>query len=165
LVQGIAKGDKMDMIVRDATELGVDRIVPILCERSVARPASVRAGRWRRIAVEAARQCGRGDTPEIAPLLALDEAVRDTALCEESVRCRLCMSPSGELRFGSRLMDCPRGRAVVAVGPEGGFASSEHTRFVEAGFAVVSLGPLVLRTETVCAAVLGAIRAWDQANP
>ncbi len=77
LVQALGKGDKLDAIVRDATELGAVRIVPVIAERSVVRPADVagRAQRWRRIAVEAARQCGRGDVPQIDAPTPLIEAV------------------------------------------------------------------------------------------
>jgi 16S rRNA (uracil1498-N3)-methyltransferase len=166
LIQGIGKGDKMDMIVRDATELGVAIILPVVCERSIARPGASRRERWRRIAVEAARQCGRGDAPEIAPVQSLDAALRwPRPRGEGNPGCLFCMSPEADIPFGERLRLCGQGPALVAVGPEGGVSPRELDVLRDAGFAAVSLGALVLRTETVSAAVLGAIRAWDQAFP
>ena len=156
LVQGVGKGDKLDSIVRDATELGAARIVPALCERSVARPDAGRSARWRRIAVEAARQCGRGDAPVIEPPLPFAKAIllgRDpAALC-------LCLDPAAEQPLGPALATLGARAAVLAVGPEGGLTAAELAAAEAAGFVRVTLGPLTLRTETVCAAVLGALLA------
>lgn len=155
LVQGIGKGDKLDAIVRDATELGATVIVPALCERSMARPDAARAARWRRIAVEAARQCGRGDAPVVtAPtpfVEALGLAVADL---------RLCLDPRAERTLGQALAAITPGASVALfVGPEGGLSEREIAATEALGIARVSLGPWVLRTETVCAAVLGALLA------
>jgi len=159
LIQGTGKGDKLDAIVRDATELGATSIVPTLCERSVARPEGARALRWRRIAVEAARQCGRGDAPQIAAPLPFAEALREGP----AGALRLCLDPAATRPLGAALAlltPAAPGAAqpvVVLVGPEGGLGAGELSAAEEAGFVRVTLGPLVLRTETVCAAVLGAI--------
>ncbi|MFT3767931.1 MAG: RsmE family RNA methyltransferase [Minicystis sp.] len=149
LIQGIGKGDKMDAIVRDATELGATRIVPALCDRSVARPDATRAARWRRIAVEAARQCGRGDVPVIAPPTPFADAVRTAeGAC-------FCLDPHADRALGDALGSTLA--VTFAVGPEGGLADGELVAAEQAGFVRASLGPFVLRTETVCAAVLGAL--------
>lgn len=153
LIQGVAKGDKMDAIVRDATELGATTIVPALCERSVARPEAARAARWRRIAVEASRQCGRGDAPVVAAPVTFDEAVRGAA-----GDVRLCLDPRAARGLGAALAGLVRGASVVfAVGPEGGFTDGEIEAAEAVGLARVRFGAWVLRTETMCAAVLGAI--------
>ena len=157
LIQGIGKGDKLDAIVRDATELGATRIVPALCARSVARPDAARAHRWRRVAVEAARQCGRGDVPAIDPPTELAGALREAA--EQADALRLCLTPAGELPLGQALAVLGARAVVLAVGPEGGLDEEELAAARDAGFATVTLGPLTLRTETVCAAVLGALLA------
>jgi 16S rRNA (uracil1498-N3)-methyltransferase len=159
LIQGVGKGDKMDGIVRDATELGATRIVPALCTRSVARPDEARSARWRRIAVEAARQCGRGDAPVIAAPMGFAEAVREA---REGVR--LCLDPRAEVGLGAALAEMGEGALVMAVGPEGGFTDEELAAADEAGLTRVTLGGLVLRTETVCAAVLGAVLAFGQVH-
>ncbi len=104
LVQGIGKGDKLDAIVRDATELGATRIVPALCERSVARPDPPRAARWRRIAVDAARQCGRGDAPLIDAPVGFAEAL---LLTNDPPALSLCLDPAADQPLGVALAALP----------------------------------------------------------
>lgn len=158
LLQGLGKGDKLDAVIRDATELSATRIVAIESARTVVKlgeRAPARIERWRRIAVEAARQCGRGDAPVVEGPLAWSEAMREQA---DSDALKLCFweratEPAGPLLRG---LDAER-PVVVAIGPEGGIEETEAELAEEAGFHLVSLGPLVLRTETVAAAVLGAL--------
>ena len=167
LLQGVGKGDKMDAIVRDATELGAARVIPVLCERSIARPDAARSSRWRRIAVEAARQSGRGDAPKVSPPLSLAgalEAVTGSA--------GLCLDPTSTdplglalQRLSARSEDRADGHTLpiaLLVGPEGGLTDAELTQAQEAGFDRVTLGPIVLRTETAGAAVLGALLVHAQ---
>jgi 16S rRNA (uracil1498-N3)-methyltransferase len=122
----------------------------------VARPDAARAARWRRIAVEAARQCGRGDAPAIAPPASFDDAVA----AEPADALKICMDPTAALPIAVALREDVGAPVVILVGPEGGLTVGEMGRAVAVGFARVTLGPLVLRTETVCAAVLGALLAW-----
>ena len=159
LIQGTCKGDKMDGIVRDATELGATRIIPAITARSVARPDAARADRWRRIAVEAARQCGRGDAPivEAPALLPAAFALVDGAAL------RLCLDPTAAASLGSRLpIVAAATNIAILVGPEGGLDAAELDAAALAGFGRVRLGGFVLRTETVCAAVLGALVIWSE---
>lgn len=161
LVQALGKGDRMDAIVRDATELGATRIVPVIAERSVVRPedAEARAARWRRIAIEAARQCGRGDAPVIdAPALLLDVVAAIAAGGEGASGFGACLVPgaAGALGDALRALD-PAAAVTIVVGPEGGLSPGEIAACEAAGLGCFALGPLVLRTETVCAAVLGAL--------
>jgi 16S rRNA (uracil1498-N3)-methyltransferase len=158
LIQAMAKGDKMDAIVRDATELGATRVVPAVCERSVSRPESgeAKASRLRRIAVQAARQCGRGDAPKIEAALPFSEAL--DRFSKPPVGVALALDPRAEEPLRDRLLGLPReAEVVLIVGPEGGLSDAELALCDAAGVHRVSLGPLVLRTETVCAAVLGAL--------
>lgn len=153
LLQGTGKGDKLDAIVRDATELGASRLVPVVTARSVARPGGDRGARWRRVAVEAARQCGRADLLRVEEPLPWDEALARFAHAPGA-----CFAPGGETSLG----DFVRASAAAAevcllVGPEGGLDPAEIDAARAAGLTVVGLGPLVLRTETVCAAALGAL--------
>jgi 16S rRNA (uracil1498-N3)-methyltransferase len=153
-IQAVGKGDKMDAVVRDATELGATRVVPALSTRSVARPEEDRSRRWRRIAVEAARQCGRGDAPRIEPPMQLAAAL---ALLGEGAL-GLCLDPYAPAPLGARLRALsPSMEAMFVVGPEGGLTPEEVAACAAAGFHRVRLGALTLRTETVCAAVLGAL--------
>jgi 16S rRNA (uracil1498-N3)-methyltransferase len=158
LIQGLGKGDKLDAVVRDATELGATRVVPALAERSVARPAdgAARAERWRRVAIEAARQSGRGDAPAVEAPIELTEAIARFGRAEGAFG--VCLDPGGATPLGRVLGElAAAAEAVIVVGPEGGLDDAELTAADAAGLARVSLGPFVLRTETVCAAVLGAL--------
>jgi 16S rRNA (uracil1498-N3)-methyltransferase len=162
-IQGLAKGDKCDAIVRDATELEATRILVATTNRSVVRldvaRASQRQARWGRIALEAARQCGRSDPPTIdAPCHWSDALARvsaDTA--------RFCLWERATAPLGQALLDrLEQGTPLAfACGPEGGLEASEAEHAHAAGWQVVSLGGLALRTETVAAAVLGAVRIWS----
>ncbi|MEJ7729470.1 MAG: 16S rRNA (uracil(1498)-N(3))-methyltransferase [Polyangiaceae bacterium] len=160
LLQGTGKGDKLDAIVRDATELGAVRLVPVLTARSVARPAAERGARWRRIAVEAARQCGRGDLLRVEEPLPLAEALPRFARAPGA-----CFAPGGEAGLGAFVRAAAASAEVcLLVGPEGGLEAGEIEAARAAGLWVVGLGPLVLRTETVCAAARGARLALDDAG-
>ena len=156
LLQATCKSDKFDAIVRDATELGVTRVVPVFAERSVARPPGGRADRWRKIAIEAARQCGRGDAPAISSPMDLVDAVPLFASGEGVLG--FCLDPAAPEPLGPALLSAgPDVELAFVVGPEGGLSGTEIDACTAASLARVSLGPLTLRAETVCAAVLGAV--------
>jgi 16S rRNA (uracil1498-N3)-methyltransferase len=162
-VQGLAKGDKCDAVVRDATELGATRIVVAVTRRSVvkldAARAAERQSRWARIAQEAARQCGRSDVPLVDAPCRWNEALARAGEDAE----RFCLWESATAPLAPPLFEAlSRGAPVAfACGPEGGLEPSEVECAVAGGWSVVSLGPLALRTETVAAAVLGAVRVWS----
>ncbi|MGK3959044.1 16S rRNA (uracil(1498)-N(3))-methyltransferase [Sorangium sp. So ce118] len=163
-IQAVGKGDKMDAVVRDATELGATRIIPAISARSVARPAEERSQRWRRIAVEAARQCGRGDAPRVDAPMSLAAALA-AAGATEGGALGMCLDPYAETPLGARLAALTPGmEAAFAVGPEGGFTPEELGICAALGFERVRLGALTLRTETVCAAALGALIAVSDAR-
>ncbi len=155
LAQGLPKGDKLELIVQKSVELGATRVVPVACQRSVVkldqRRAAERVTRWQRIADEAARQCGRADTMAVGPVESFDAVVtrprgpREVRLIlDEEERAR---------RLRVALVDREASH-VVLVGPEGGFARDEVEAAKLHGFAPVTLGPRILRTETVALAVL-----------
>jgi 16S rRNA (uracil1498-N3)-methyltransferase len=157
-VQGLPKGDKADAVVRDATELGATRFAVATTRRSVVKidgsRAANRQARWARIAQEAARQCGRSDSPTVSPLCSWSEAL---ALASEGACC-FCLWEAATDPFGPVLLDAlARGAPLAfACGPEGGLEESEVEEARAKGWSVVSLGSFALRTETVAAAVLGA---------
>lgn len=163
LLQAMAKGDKMDAVLRDATELGLTGFRPILCERSVARPedAHTRTARFERIAVQAARQSGRGDIPRIFPPTPLSDTLRGLSKQyndQQIAPASFCLDPHASQPLRDQLLQLSHSTPIVlAIGPEGGFTEGETQMLARAGFARVRLGSLVLRTETVCAAVLGAL--------
>lgn len=158
LVQALGKGDKPERVVRDVTTLGVDRIILCWSRRTVSRSESgarSRPERFRAVAVDAARQCGRGDVPVIDGPVPLEEALRREAL-EPALR--LCFVPDAGVPL-ARALGAWRWSEplVVLVGPEGGFDESEMATAEAAGFQRVKFGNLVLRTETMAVAVLGAL--------
>ena len=158
LVQALAKGEKMELVVQKATELGAARIVPLSSERAIVRLDTERGGskaeRWRRVAQEAARQCGRADVPLIDEPMDWDGVL--AILRDEPGRRGLLLDPQEpSLRLGAAARGA--GRVLIAVGPEGGFSPQERARAEGGGMIAVSLGPLVLRTETAGLAALSVV--------
>ncbi len=154
LLLALAKGEKMDLVVQKATELGVARILPFAAERSVVRLEAAkvgeRAARWRRIAEEAARQSGRADVPEVRPPVALGQALADLAPATRA----FVFHPGG-----GRL-DGPAPASVAAVvGPEGGLSDAEVRDCEAAGATRASLGPRTLRAETAAIVAVALLQA------
>lgn len=156
LLQGISRGERMDLIVQKATELGIEQLVPIATEHGVVRLDPIqgirRVEHWQAIAISACEQCGRNRVPQIAPVVTLGKALE--ALPAEGAR--LLLDPEGTLR----LADVPvAGVATVLIGPEGGWSETERRLCERAGISACRLGPRVLRTETAPLAVLAALQA------
>ncbi len=156
LYQALPKGDKLDLIVQKAVELGVSAIVPVLTSRCVSRPDeksfAKKRERLQKIALEAAGQSGRGMVPEVRPLLpypaTLDEMAKSgcpVLFYERATR------PLGEVL-------APRPPALsLLVGAEGGFSPQEAEQAAAAGLAVCTMGPRILRCETAPLYALSAI--------
>jgi 16S rRNA (uracil1498-N3)-methyltransferase len=158
VIQAIGKGDKAEQIVRDTTALGAARLLVVESQRSVVRlggRAALRRARWRIVAVESARQCGRGDLPAIEGPIALSEALQ---ACRTEPGLRLCFDPDAPASLARALAAwTPEQPVTLLVGPEGGLAPEELSLAREAGFFPVSLGPFTLRTETVATAALAIL--------
>jgi 16S rRNA (uracil1498-N3)-methyltransferase len=155
LAQGVSRGERMDVVVQKATELGVSRIVPLLTERTVVRlnqsQAANRLRHWRAIAIAACEQCGRNRVPEITAPMGLQEFLV-SGLPEGQ---RLLLNPDG----GLKARDLPASDAVtLLIGPEGGLSDAERTAAGAAQFQALSLGPRILRTETAALAALAVIQ-------
>jgi len=158
LVQALAKGEKMELVVQKATELGATRIVPLLAERAVVRLAgdrgAARAERWQRIAREAARQCGRADVPQVDAPASWPDVF--ALLRGDPDRRPLLLDPEEHaLRLGAAARGVSR--LLLAIGPEGGFSAAETSEAAANGFVAAALGPLVLRTETAGLAALAVV--------
>jgi 16S rRNA (uracil1498-N3)-methyltransferase len=152
LYQSITKGERFEWLVEKATELGVASVTPLLTARAVVKTASRgnRAERWRRIAVEAAEQCGRSVVPDIAAPQALDVALASAAgLLLLPYEDADHTAPSVAHALGERIDDLyALGAVSVFIGPEGGYEPGEIERASESGAIVVTLGDRVLRSET-----------------
>jgi 16S rRNA (uracil1498-N3)-methyltransferase len=157
LLQGIARGEKMDLILQKATELGVAAIVPVNAERTEVKLDAARAGKrlahWTSVVVSACGQSGRARLPAVAAPQSLLEAARQVP----AQALKLTLDPLGEHRL-STLPPVPGG-VVIAIGPEGGWSPRDRQALAEAGFQGLQLGPRILRTETAGLAAIAAVQA------
>jgi len=141
LAVALPKGDRQRVLVEKATELGVTTLRPMLTERSVVKPRDNSLEKMRRYVVEASKQCGRNRLMEIAKPIALAE------LLERPTKgTKLISHPNGAPLRDFLTPDCTE--ILALVGPEGGFADTEVTQAVAAGFSQVSLATTILRIET-----------------
>lgn len=156
LYQGYPKGDKLETVIEKAVELGVSRIVPVLTERSVARPddksAARKLERWQRRALEAAKQCGRGRIPQVEAMIPFSQLPRRMS---EHGTALFCYELGGQPLSRSISPDCTD--AAIFIGPEGGISALEAEALTEAGASAVTLGPRILRTETAPLAAITAV--------
>jgi 16S rRNA (uracil1498-N3)-methyltransferase len=170
LVQCVPRGDRMDFIVQKATELGVERIVPVLSQRSVVRLDEAQAiskqAHWQAVAVSACEQCGRNRLPRMEaprPLLSYLGGLASAAPPAGILRLILEPDRSQPPQDGERTLSsgtpAPAAGAEIAIGPEGGFAPEELEAFELCTFARVGLGPRVLRTETAAIAAIVVLQA------
>ena len=165
LYQALPKGDKMDLIVQKAVEEGVSRIVPFVSERCVSRPDGAalakKCARWQRIALEAAKQCGRGRVPTVGAPLSYVQMLSDAA--KASVGC-FCYEGDGTVslrtlltkKHASVTASEPLREISLVIGSEGGFSEREAADAKDAGLALCGLGRRILR----CESASGFALAW-----
>jgi 16S rRNA (uracil1498-N3)-methyltransferase len=160
--QGLPKGRKMDLIVEKLTEVGVEKIVPVVMSRSIPEYGddrkAKRSERWRTIAAEASKQSKRMRAPEVDEILTWEEALKllskyDSVLVPYEGR--------RDQRLDADLSG-PGNKYAVFIGPEGGFEESEITTLEGLGANTFSLGDNILRTET--AAIVAAALILDRIN-
>lgn len=171
LLLSVFKFDRMEWIVEKATELGVERIVPMIARRSekhLGQTAQARVERWRRIAHEAAKQSRRSDVPSIEDVVALKDAARAKRRVtsdERSLRLLLAeQERSTTLRSAmetEKQKNATEGKMAVelAIGPEGGWTAEEEALFAAEGWKSVSLGPRILRAETAGITAMAVVAA------
>ena len=156
LVQGIARGEKMDWVLQKATELGVAAFVPVSSERSEVRLDAARAAKrlahWRGVVASACGQCGRARIPPVEAPQPLD-----VALAALGPGPRFLLDPLATDSVAG--MAAPGAGCVLAVGPEGGWSARDREQLEAAGFRGLRLGPRILRTETAGIAALAALQA------
>jgi 16S rRNA (uracil1498-N3)-methyltransferase len=164
LLLSVFKFDRMEWAIEKATELGVERIIPILARRSekhLAQAAQARVERWRRIAREASKQSRRSDVPVIEDALPLKTAARREGeairllLAEQERTTTLRHALSESITSAGDEMPNVR----MAVGPEGGWTAEEETLFDDEGWKPVSLGPRILRAETAAITAMAVAAA------
>lgn len=156
LFQAMPKSDKMDMIVQKAVELGVSEIFPVLTERCVSRPdeksLAKKRQRWQKIALEAAKQSGRGAVPNIGEALSFNDSTERMKALEASFMCY----EKGGITLSH---DHVSGKHSIGllIGSEGGFEQSEADHAAQNGIILTGLGKRILRCETAPIAAISII--------
>lgn len=156
LYQALPKGDKMELIIQKAVELGVSRIVPVLTDRCVSRPDEKSFGkkllRYQKIAESAAKQSGRGIIPEISQIINVKQAVREFEKYDVSLVCY----EKGGVALNEAGLDKDMSVALF-IGSEGGFEEKEIAMCTDYGTKAVTLGNRILRCETAPLAAISII--------
>lgn len=160
VAQAVPKGRRMDFVIEKGSELGVETFLPFYCERSVSREVGAeKAARWQRIARSAAQQCGRKSLPAVLDPMPYERLLERFGEYDAVLFTWELASPAPLHRRLAEALPAS-GRALVVVGPEGGFTHAEAELAQHRGAAMLWLGPRVLRTDTaalVLLAVIGAV--------
>lgn len=167
LLVAIPKGSGFDEIVRQTTELGASRIVPVLSDRTLVKPSPNKLQRWRRIATEAAEQSERQVVPDIWEPRSFSAAIAEQTANPRSQTSKaaahaerfqplacLCVARGNAIALPQLLQGSPPPHLILATGPEGGWTPAEIERAKTARFQPVSLGKRVLRAVTAPMAAL-----------
>lgn len=145
LVMALVKKDTFETVVRQATELGISRVIPVLADRSEKK--NVNFGRLETVAREAAEQSGRGDVPSISQVMNIEGAFQATQHCKNIV---------GSLH-GTPLSQVQEAELAIWVGPEGGWTAEEEEGFGDKGFTLMKLTDTVLKADTAAVALITAV--------
>jgi 16S rRNA (uracil1498-N3)-methyltransferase len=154
LAQAVLKGKAMDLLLQKSVELGVHVIQPLVTRHAVVQPGEGKEDKWRRIVLEACKQCGRSRVPEVRPVREFDGWLGEASA---GLRLIASLAPGAPpMRQRVAAAGSPE-RAVVLVGPEGDFSEEETALARAAGFEPVRLGGPVLRSETAALYCLAAL--------
>lgn len=158
IYQALPKADKMETVIQKCVELGAVRIIPVRTSRCVVKlddkKAKAKCERWQQIAEAAAKQSQRGIIPVVGPVMNLDEALEDASKLDVRL---MPYELAGDMAATRKIISEIASDAGVGIfiGPEGGFDENEVTRASERGFAPITLGRRILRTETAAMTVMG----------
>jgi 16S rRNA (uracil1498-N3)-methyltransferase len=170
LLHAVLKGDHMDAVVRDSTMIGAAVIRPMVTAHTIARAGGASAERlrerWMRVAVASAKQCRRAVVPDISRPVAFDVVLSSIGSREAGeLRVVLAEPTAGAAARAPAAVSSPAPpkRAIMAVGPEGGWCQDELAHLRSAGFEPVSLGALTLRADAAALVAISAFRAvWQE---
>lgn len=159
--QALVKGERLDVAIQKSVEFGASEIVPFESSRCIVRmkgeKESSKSQRRRRIASEAAKQCGRGIVPAVSEPVSFSDMLAEAAKCELAI---FCYEKEGERMLGAMLealRSNPPKTVAIVVGPEGGFSPEEAETAEKAGLLLLGLGKRILRTESAAAFVLACL--------
>lgn len=155
LLQGISKGDRMDICIQKAVELGVKKIVPVICQRTVVNIKGERSEKkhqhWHGIVINACEQSGRTSVPELAEPIKLKDVIR-----QPDMGLKLTLSPDANTSLPK--LSVTDQHITLLIGPEGGLDTNEILLAAQYGYQPVRMGPRILRTETAAIAAIAALQ-------
>ena len=162
LLQGISKGDRMDLAIQKAVELGVTKIIPVICQRTVVNLKAERKDKkmshWQGIVINACEQSGRNKLPELEDTQALHQVIN-----QNTSGLKLTLDPQATISLASIKPDT--NQVTLLIGPEGGLTDEEIEQAKQQGISGIQLGKRVLRTETAALAAISAIQTlWGDFN-
>lgn len=159
--QALVKGERLDVAIQKSVEFGATAVVPFESSRCIVRMKGEKEGsksqRRRRIAAEAAKQCGRGIVPDVSEPVSFKDMLTEASKCNLAI---FCYEKEGDRMLGATLealRSNPPKTVAIVVGPEGGFSPEEAEKAEEAGLSLLGLGKRILRTESAAAFVLAAL--------
>lgn len=155
LFMSLLKGDKADLVVQKATELGISRIVPMMTRYVSVKPESAKTERYRRICTEAAKQCGRAVVPEIEEVANISE-IGDRLADFDLIVFPYENEAERDLKQTLAQIGAVKSAAII-IGSEGGFSEEEVEALIKRNVTPVTLGPRILRAETACVAVTAVV--------
>ena len=161
LLQGVSRGDRMDISIQKATELGVHMITPVICNRTNisfdAQRSKKKHQHWQQIIISACEQSGRSQLATLSDITTYELSLKQTLQ-----GLKLVLDPAAQTSLRSLQPDSD---ITLLIGPEGGLTEDEIEQARQAGFTSVSLGPRVLRTETAGIAAISALQVlWGDAG-
>ena len=155
LLQGISKGDRMDICIQKAVELGVNKIIPVICQRTVVNLKAERSEKklrhWQGIVISACEQSGRNKLPELAKPKTLKETLEYSF-----TGLNLTLDPLTEFSFAS--FEPESNEVTLLIGPEGGLTQDEIELSLKNNFKAARMGKRILRTETASIAAISALQ-------
>lgn len=157
LAQAIPKGKNMDLIVQKAVELGIAAIQPIVTSHTIVHPDNGKSAKWRRVALEACKQCGQDRLPVIGEPMGFDAWLK-SAQSEAGLKIIASLAPGARPLREVLHQHTDTTAATLLVGPEGDFSPEETRSALASGYLPVSLGSIVLRVETATLFCLSALR-------
>lgn len=156
LIQGLSRHDRMDQTIQKSVELGVDRIIPVLCQRSNSKLHKGQHDKkwqhWCKVATSACEQSGRSVIPEINEITSFQNMLRSL----DDSKLKIALNPAAENTIAS--LDKQPESVAILIGPEGGLNEQEVEQLTVTGFHHISFGPRILRTETAGPAVLSVVQ-------
>ena len=160
IAQGLLRARKMDGVVRQVTELGIHALIPVIAKRSVPKPKSERwaekEARWKTIAWESLKQCGRSQIPRLPSPISFEALVR----ASEAYSHKIIFHDDDSLPASTLLSEEAKdtGKVLALIGPEGGFSPDEVQTAISSGFRCASLGPRILKADTAVVAACAILQ-------